>query len=73
MKGLDKVTWWIEYVIRHNGAQHLRSPAVDMPLYEYFMIDVISFLLIVVFIFSYVSYRTTIYVKCKLKPKNKIE
>ncbi|KAK4301520.1 hypothetical protein Pmani_026298 [Petrolisthes manimaculis] len=25
------VTYWIEYVIRHRGAVHLRSPAVHMP------------------------------------------
>ena len=23
--------YWIEYVVRHNGAKHLRSPFIDMP------------------------------------------
>lgn len=73
MKGLDKVIWWIEYVIRHNGAEHLRSPAVEMPLYEYFMIDVIFFLLVVVFIFSYALYMLLVYIKGKLKSKVKFE
>lgn len=46
--GVDKVVWWCEYVIRHKGAKHLRSPAADISLYHYFMIDVIA-----VFILSF--------------------
>ncbi|CAG9854774.1 unnamed protein product [Phyllotreta striolata] len=45
MTGVDKAVWWIEYVIRHNGAKHLRSQGADMSFYEYFMIDVALFLL----------------------------
>ncbi|XP_066252664.1 uncharacterized protein [Euwallacea similis] len=46
--GLQKAVWWIEYVIRHKGAKHLRSVAVDLPLWEYLMLDVIGFILGVV-------------------------
>ncbi|CAH1101184.1 unnamed protein product [Psylliodes chrysocephalus] len=44
MKGVEKAVWWIEYVIRHKGAKHLRSPAADMSFFEYFMVDVVLFL-----------------------------
>jgi glucuronosyltransferase len=44
MTGLEKAIWWTEYVIRHKGAKHLRSPAIDLPLYQYYLVDVISFL-----------------------------
>lgn len=44
--GIDKVIWWCEYVIRHKGAKHLRSPAADIPLYEYFMLDVLAFVVV---------------------------
>ena len=27
----DLVAYWTEYVIRHQGAPHLRSPVLDMP------------------------------------------
>nr|XP_023029679.1 UDP-glucuronosyltransferase 2B33-like [Leptinotarsa decemlineata] len=47
LKGVDKAVYWIEYVIRHKGAKHLRSPAADMPYYKYFMVDVAIFLLAV--------------------------
>lgn len=40
--GLDQVLWWCEYVIRHKGAKHLRSPAADLPLYQYLLLDVIG-------------------------------
>lgn len=40
MTGLEKVIWWTEYVIRNNGAKHLKNPAVELPLYQYFHLDV---------------------------------
>ncbi|XP_044746165.1 UDP-glycosyltransferase UGT5-like isoform X5 [Coccinella septempunctata] len=53
--GIDKVIWWCEYVIRHKGAKHLRSPAADIPLWEYFMLDVLA----VVLIALYLVYKIT--------------
>ncbi|CAH0559940.1 unnamed protein product [Brassicogethes aeneus] len=38
---LEKAIWWIEYVIRHKGASHLRYPSSDLPLYQYLMLDVL--------------------------------
>ncbi|KAF2903762.1 hypothetical protein ILUMI_02412 [Ignelater luminosus] len=39
MSGLQRAIWWTEYVIRHKGARHLRSPALDLPLYQYLLLD----------------------------------
>lgn len=41
---LDTAVFWTEYVIRHKGASHLRSAAVDLPLYQYLLLDVIALL-----------------------------
>ncbi len=41
----EKITFWVDYVIRHNGAPHLKSPAANMTWYQYFSVDVIAFLL----------------------------
>lgn len=41
---LDKAIYWIEYVIRHKGAHHLRSAAVDLEWYQHFSLDVIAFI-----------------------------
>ncbi|KAG4068827.1 hypothetical protein HA402_004975 [Bradysia odoriphaga] len=42
---LDKAAFWIEYVIRHNGAKHMQSPAVHLNILQYYMVDAISFIL----------------------------
>ena len=38
----ETVVYWTEYVIRHNGAPHLKALGTDMPFYEYFMLDIIA-------------------------------
>lgn len=30
-KPSEEVVYWIEYVVRHRGAKHLRSPLIDLP------------------------------------------
>nr|XP_015833981.1 PREDICTED: UDP-glucuronosyltransferase 2B7 isoform X2 [Tribolium castaneum] len=44
MSGLEKAIWWTEYVIRHKGAKHLRSHIIDVPMYQYLLLDVIAFI-----------------------------
>lgn len=48
---MDASIFWIEYVIRHKGAVHLKSAAVNMPLYVYYLLDVWAVLIGVAFIF----------------------
>nr|CAD7439934.1 unnamed protein product [Timema bartmani] len=43
---LERAVWWTEYVLRHKGAPHLRTAAVDMPWYQFLLLDVIAFLLL---------------------------
>ena len=35
---------WIEYVLRHGGARHLRAQVFNIPWYQYYLLDVIAFL-----------------------------
>ncbi|PSN58171.1 hypothetical protein C0J52_00971 [Blattella germanica] len=42
----ERAVWWTEYVIRHKGARHLRSGIIDISWFEYFMLDVLTFILI---------------------------
>lgn len=46
---LDKAAYWIEYVIRHNGAKHLQSPAVHLNLLQYYMVDIAGFLFVTLY------------------------
>jgi glucuronosyltransferase len=40
--------FWTEYVIRHKGAPHMRSAALDLTWYQYFLLDVIVMLILAV-------------------------
>ncbi|XP_049943049.1 UDP-glycosyltransferase UGT5-like [Schistocerca serialis cubense] len=44
VKPLDEAVYWTEYVIRHHGAPHLRSAALDLAWYQYFLLDVVAVL-----------------------------
>nr|CAD7463939.1 unnamed protein product [Timema tahoe] len=37
---MDRAIWWTDYVLRHKGATHLRTAAVDMPWYQFLLIDI---------------------------------
>ncbi|KAM9807759.1 UDP-glucuronosyltransferase 2A2-like [Neosynchiropus ocellatus] len=45
MKPLDQAMFWIEYVIRHKGARHLKSESYKMSWVVYNCVDVIAALL----------------------------
>ncbi|KAJ8959687.1 hypothetical protein NQ318_021878 [Aromia moschata] len=45
MTGIENAIWWIEYVVRHNGTKHLRNPIADLPSYQYYLLDVVGFLI----------------------------
>ena len=46
MNAHETAVFWIEHVIEFGGG-HLRSHALDMPWYSYYMIDILVFLLVV--------------------------
>ncbi|CAJ1049066.1 LOW QUALITY PROTEIN: UDP-glucuronosyltransferase 2C1-like [Xyrichtys novacula] len=44
MKPLDNALFWIEFVMRHKGAAHLRTESYKLPWYSYHSVDVMLFL-----------------------------
>ncbi|KAM9360877.1 UDP-glucuronosyltransferase 2A2-like [Symphorus nematophorus] len=48
MKPLDRAMFWIEFVMRHKGAKHLRTDSYKMSMIQYHSIDVVAFLLAVI-------------------------
>lgn len=44
----DEAVWWIEYVVRHGGAPHLRPLGADLPLHQYLLLDVAALALALV-------------------------
>ena len=45
---LEEICDWIEYVLRHGGARHLRPQVFNIPWYQYYLLDVMAFLVTIV-------------------------
>ncbi|KAF0750695.1 UDP-glucuronosyltransferase 2B15-like [Aphis craccivora] len=56
MSPTDSVVYWTEYVLRHNGAPHLKSHALNLTWYQYFLIDVIITFLFLIFVVLFIIY-----------------
>ncbi|KAK5640042.1 hypothetical protein RI129_010853 [Pyrocoelia pectoralis] len=65
--GLERAVWWSEYVIRHKGAKHLRSPLLDIPWYQYLLLDVLAVLLVILAIFLFILYKVVRYLFCLIR------
>lgn len=48
VKPLDLAVYWVEHVIRHKGAPHLRSAGLDLAWYQRELIDVIGFSIVTI-------------------------
>lgn len=56
---MKEAMYWIEYVIRNNGAKFMKSPSVDFPWCKYLLLDVALFYL-AVFLLTILSWVLTI-------------
>ena len=45
---LQEICDWIEYVLRHGGTRHLRAQVFNIPWYQYYLLDVMAFLVVIV-------------------------
>lgn len=48
---VEKAIFWVEHVIRHKGAPHLRASGLDLKWYQKEMIDVFAFIFLVASLF----------------------
>ena len=62
---LDRGIWWIEYVIRHRGAQFLKPQSLKLAFYQYHLLDVIS-LIVLIAIISSIIFVILLRCYCKL-------
>lgn len=71
IKPIDLAVYWIEFVIRHKGAPHLRSAGLDLKWYQREMIDIICFLILAItalFIVFYITLKKILKLCFKQKP-----
>lgn len=50
MSQAESVVYWTEYVLRHKGAPHLKSQALNLRWYQYYLLDVLAVLLVIIFV-----------------------
>jgi hypothetical protein len=65
-KPLDRAVYWIEYVIRHEGAAHLRTSARHLTLFQRELFDISLVLIAVLCCLGYAFTRFARYSFCKL-------
>lgn len=58
MTPLQTAVYWIEYVIRYDGAKHMQSPAVDLNIYQKSSFDVILFLVVILLVVIWLLVKT---------------
>ena len=55
----ETLAYWVEYVVRHKGAHHLKSGAHHLTWYQYHSIDILLFIFTIVFVLFAVFFKTT--------------
>ncbi|XP_063286093.1 UDP-glucuronosyltransferase 1A1-like isoform X1 [Pelobates fuscus] len=73
---LDLAVYWVEFVMRHKGAPHLRPAAHDLNFFQYHSLDVIGFLLLVIITTLFISLKCScmVFRRCcgrRSSPKSK--
>lgn len=70
---LDLAVFWTEFVMRHKGADHLRSAAHDLNWIQYHSLDVIGFLIVILVTVIFVTVKSCMFCfrKCFKKTQKK--
>lgn len=55
MSPAQTVDYWMRYVIRHKGAPHLKSHALNLTWYQYYLLDVIAIMSLMVVLAVYTT------------------
>lgn len=61
---LEKGVWWVEYVLRHNGASHLQPATLHLNWVQYLMLDIVVISVLLIFTLLFIIY--SLY-KCVVK------
>ncbi|XP_050551376.1 UDP-glycosyltransferase UGT5-like [Spodoptera frugiperda] len=52
----DNAVWWTEYLLRHRNIRLLRSPAVGVSFFKYYLLDVVCYLFLITFVTLFGAY-----------------
>ena len=72
MTAKQRAVYWIEHVLEHGG-EHLMSVALDMPWYEYLMLDIAALAITIIVLIIMVLYKILNVTLCRLGFMNSIK
>ena len=72
-KPLERSVWWIEFLVRNPDNNYYRSPVHDLEWYQYFLLDVGFFLLLVMAMVEITVFGAIWYLCCKRKKSEHIK
>lgn len=64
---MDRAIYWIEYVLRYNGASHLKSSCLSQNFIQYFSLDICCIFISVITVGIFLITKITKYL---VKTKN---
>ncbi|KAG8592981.1 hypothetical protein GDO81_000685 [Engystomops pustulosus] len=60
---VSRASFWIDYVLRHNGAEHLRVAAYDISIFQYFLVDIVLLIVVIVIVVGYMVSKISKYLQ----------
>ncbi|XP_041032401.1 2-hydroxyacylsphingosine 1-beta-galactosyltransferase-like isoform X2 [Carcharodon carcharias] len=68
---VNRTIYWLDYVLRHDGAAHLRPTLYDMFFYQYYMLDVVAVFIVCAILLCYCFLKMMRKLKGSVLPKVK--
>ena len=65
---LERATWWLEHIMRHPHVYRNKSPVHNLAWYQYFCLDVILTIGVLVLLIFYIIYKS-VKLCCGLRKK----
>lgn len=63
MTALDTAMYWTEYVVKFKGAHHLRSKSAELVWFEYYLVDCILILLVLLTVIMLIGVAATYFLQ----------
>lgn len=65
MKPMNRAIYWIEYVIRNDGAKYLKSNSIGLDNIQYFLLDVTLVVLVSIGLITWLCFHGVVKISSK--------
>ncbi|XP_060528145.1 UDP-glycosyltransferase UGT5-like isoform X2 [Cylas formicarius] len=62
---MDRAIYWIEYVIKYDGAYHLRVASLELSWFQYYLLDVYGLIFLFIFVICLVLRKLFVLLFCR--------